>query len=295
MKVTIAIPAHNQEKTIAAAIKSAAVQDYPDKEILVIDDASSDSTVFNIKYPMCQVRLIQHSHNIGIGGNLTRCMKEAKGQYTIFLCGDDMFTHNSVVGDMVSIFETNPRVGVIGRPYYQFIDGYEGAVSRCDSDILVSSSNPSGIGYRTVAMRMFRPFPNKIFVENMAMVRDLLEWGWEYKMMDYDTVAVRLHPNNTCVVSNYYNEAPVVAVNSVIKGFVNYSSFVSVKNRAPRWLQQEIFETMMIRPWCIFNPKFWFYALLAEWTPRWLLIRLCNFWRHRIARRWCKIKERGKI
>ena len=43
-KVSICILCYNAEETISRAITSALDQDYPNKEIIVIDDASTDAS-----------------------------------------------------------------------------------------------------------------------------------------------------------------------------------------------------------------------------------------------------------
>lgn len=44
MKASIIIPAYNEAETIAKCVKAALAQDYPDKEVIVIDNASKDAT-----------------------------------------------------------------------------------------------------------------------------------------------------------------------------------------------------------------------------------------------------------
>ena len=44
MKVSVVIPAHNEEKNVAATIRAILAQDYPDFEVIVIDNASTDRT-----------------------------------------------------------------------------------------------------------------------------------------------------------------------------------------------------------------------------------------------------------
>ncbi len=45
MKISVVIPAHNEEKNIAATIQALLVQDYPDYEIIVVNNASTDKTL----------------------------------------------------------------------------------------------------------------------------------------------------------------------------------------------------------------------------------------------------------
>ncbi|HUZ06341.1 MAG TPA: glycosyltransferase family 2 protein [Candidatus Paceibacterota bacterium] len=44
MRVSIVIPAHNEEKFLAATIRAALAQDYPDFEVIVVNNASADRT-----------------------------------------------------------------------------------------------------------------------------------------------------------------------------------------------------------------------------------------------------------
>ncbi len=57
MKISVVIPAHNEEKKIASTIEAVLAQDYPDFEIIVVDNASSDRTSEEaIKFPVQVVR-----------------------------------------------------------------------------------------------------------------------------------------------------------------------------------------------------------------------------------------------
>lgn len=49
MKVSIIIPAHNEEKSIARTLQAVLALDYPDFEVIVVDNASSDTTADIIK------------------------------------------------------------------------------------------------------------------------------------------------------------------------------------------------------------------------------------------------------
>ncbi len=118
MKISICIPSYNQEKTIGDAMWSCVEQDYHDKEILVIDDCSTDNTLNCAKSFGTFVRVLKNDKNLGIGGNLTRCMQEAKGEYIIYLCGDDYFAHESVAGDMAGVFLMVLYGGGVGGGFF---------------------------------------------------------------------------------------------------------------------------------------------------------------------------------
>ena len=67
-RVTLAIAAYNGERYLAEAIESCLAQDYADFELLIVDDASSDSTPDVIaRYAADpRVRVVTHPENRGI-------------------------------------------------------------------------------------------------------------------------------------------------------------------------------------------------------------------------------------
>lgn len=88
--ITIIITAYNVSKTIYKAIQSCINQTYKDLEILVINDCSTDNTlqiVQSVKDP--RIRVVNNSENLGAGMSRRIGTKEAKGEYTAFLDGDD--------------------------------------------------------------------------------------------------------------------------------------------------------------------------------------------------------------
>lgn len=288
--ITIGIPAYNAEKTIEESIKSALAQEYKNKEILVIDDCSTDRTVEIVKKYQ-HVRLLINEKNIGIGMNLARLMKKAHGEYIVYLCNDDVFTDSRVVGDIAHIFLRQPEVGVITRYFYQFIDGYPGAVNVCrDHNIITSSCNPSGMAFRK---DYYYTGSNKIFVEMPSMVAQALK-KWKWTNMEYDTIAVRLHPGGNTATKAWYYQGSMYQnwAELGVKDFTFFEGFIQFKNRAPKKLMLEIKESIKANPDHLKNPAFWFYAIIAVLVPGWILRPLSYFYRHRIARRFVKIIRR---
>lgn len=287
-KITIAIPAHNNEKVIAETIKSAMDQEYPLKEILVIDDFSTDKTA-EIAESM-GVRVIRNGYNFGIGRNLEKLMTECKTKYIMYLCSDDLFANTKVLKDIVYIFDNNKDIGVVGRFYYHFMDGHKGAISNCrDKNILTQSCCPSGMAFRTMDIQG----TNKIFIEMPYIVSQYLK-KYRWTMLEYDVIAARFHPGgNTGTKSSYYVESPTQNwIDLLGQNYRDFPIFIQLKNRAPHLLWSEIWLHVKSDTSVLLESKFWMYSLVAILLPRSLLSHLTKFYRHRMTRKSAIIIER---
>lgn len=92
-RVSICIPIFNAADYIRQAVESVLKQDYHDFEILIVDNCSTDHTVGLVKelqqLSNGRIRFYQNDRNIGLVGNLNRCLEYATGTYIKFLCADD--------------------------------------------------------------------------------------------------------------------------------------------------------------------------------------------------------------
>lgn len=113
--ISVCIPVYNREKLIVNALEYAISQDYPNLEILVADNCSTDSTVEIIKqFQEKDKRISLHLNdtNIGACANLNRCVKLAEGEYIKFLLSDDIMTP-TCTSRMIEIFQKYPSVKLV--------------------------------------------------------------------------------------------------------------------------------------------------------------------------------------
>lgn len=85
MKVSVLIPAYNEEETIEATIDSLRGA-LPGAELVVIDDCSSDSTAALASAR--EVTVLRHKRNLGKAGALDTGLKESCGQVVAMVDGD---------------------------------------------------------------------------------------------------------------------------------------------------------------------------------------------------------------
>lgn len=93
MKLSIIIPVYNEEKTIEKILKRVDEVSLPGvkKEILIIDDASSDSTSAKLKKILQtkkNILLLTHKTNMGKGEAIKTGLKKAAGDYVVIQDAD---------------------------------------------------------------------------------------------------------------------------------------------------------------------------------------------------------------
>lgn len=106
--VTVLIPAYNAARTIVRALDSVFLQDYPNFEIVVVDDCSRDNTSEIVTNYGRGVQLLRLPRNRGEGGALNAGLEIARGDYVAFLDADDEWLPGKI-RRQVELLEENPR------------------------------------------------------------------------------------------------------------------------------------------------------------------------------------------
>ncbi|HEY9851383.1 MAG TPA: glycosyltransferase family A protein [Leptolyngbyaceae cyanobacterium] len=94
--VSIIIPCYNAEFWIAETLQSALSQTWQSKEIIVVDDGSTDKSLAIIrKFNSPQVKVIVQK-NIGASSARNRALKEAQGDFIQYLDADDLLAPDKI-------------------------------------------------------------------------------------------------------------------------------------------------------------------------------------------------------
>ena len=88
--ISIIIPVKNEERTIEKCVRSLQALTYPNYEIIVVNDGSTDRTAA-IAGAMRGVRLVRHPHNRGYGAALKTGYAAATGEWIGFLDADGTY------------------------------------------------------------------------------------------------------------------------------------------------------------------------------------------------------------
>jgi len=98
IKVSIIIPVYNTAEYLPQCLESAINQTLKEIEIIVIDDASTDNSLQIIKHYESlddRIKVIAFEENQGNGYGRNEAIREAKGEYIMFLDSDDFLEYNA--------------------------------------------------------------------------------------------------------------------------------------------------------------------------------------------------------
>jgi glycosyltransferase involved in cell wall biosynthesis len=115
--VTIGIPTYNRAALVKACVHSALTQTYQNIEVVVSDNASTDDTIAILKsFSDPRLRVVSNSENLGHVGNFNRCLREARGEYFVLLCDDNMI-EPSFLEQCVRLVEKEPGIPIVLAAY----------------------------------------------------------------------------------------------------------------------------------------------------------------------------------
>lgn len=116
-KVSVIIPAYNCANSISETIESVLSQSYPNFEIIVVDDGSTDNTQ-EVLMPYIINEQITYICQMNMGPCVARNrgIKASKGEYIAFLDADDILLDESL-SRRVQALEDNPDVYLIITDY----------------------------------------------------------------------------------------------------------------------------------------------------------------------------------
>lgn len=122
--ISIIVPVYNVEKYIEETIASVLAQTYPDWELLLVEDGSSDGTAERIeriaeerKDP--RLRLLRQPSNQGAARARNRGLQEARGRYIAYLDADDLWAPEKLERELRFMKEKDAAFAFTG---YEFAD-----------------------------------------------------------------------------------------------------------------------------------------------------------------------------
>jgi dolichol-phosphate mannosyltransferase len=127
MKLSIIIPAHNEEATISQVLEKVAYINIApwEKEIIVVNDGSTDNTkhILETLSPERDGRhkmvIVHHEKNLGKGAAIQTGLKQASGDYVIIQDADLEYDPSDIPGLLSFIANPNNNTAIFGKRGYK--------------------------------------------------------------------------------------------------------------------------------------------------------------------------------
>lgn len=195
--VSVIIPVYNAEKYVGEAIESVLSQTVQPKEIIIIDDGSTDASAEKVKEYTPDVKLFGQE-NKGIGGARNTGIKKSKGEIVAFLDSDDLWPTDHLEVLLASLKE-DENMAIASGHVEQFLH---------DENEELSSRIPEGQevmpGYVAGASLIKRKVFDEVglFDETLTLA-EYVDWfsrakdaGYPFKLIDDIVLKRRVHGSN---------------------------------------------------------------------------------------------------
>ena len=121
-EISVIMPAFNAGATLAASAESVQKQSFPDWELIVIDDGSSDNTAViagDLEKKDARIRLLKLQKNGGLPNARNEGCRQAKGEFIAFLDSDDLW-HGDKLQKQLEFHRTHPDIHISHTDFRAF-------------------------------------------------------------------------------------------------------------------------------------------------------------------------------
>ena len=119
-KVAIIVLNWNGHKDTIECVESLKKTDYPDYEILIVDNGSSDGSEAILRKKFPELKLIQTGKNLGFAGGANAGIRQALASSAdyVLLLNNDTTVDPAFIAELVKAASLNPRAGILCSKVY---------------------------------------------------------------------------------------------------------------------------------------------------------------------------------
>lgn len=119
--VSVLIPAYNAEEWIAETLQSAIAQTWEPKEIIVVDDGSTDRTLtIARRFESNQVWVVANEHQ-GAAATRNKALSLSRGEYIQYLDADDLLAPDKIARQMEVVEQSSSKRTVFSGSWAEFV------------------------------------------------------------------------------------------------------------------------------------------------------------------------------
>jgi glycosyltransferase involved in cell wall biosynthesis len=119
--VSILVPAYNAERSISEAIRSALAQTWPRKEIIIVDDGSTDQTLAIARQFASRNLSVITQENQGASAARNKALELCQGDYVQWLDADDLLAPDKIARQMQRLRDCPSKWTLLSSAWAYFI------------------------------------------------------------------------------------------------------------------------------------------------------------------------------
>lgn len=204
--VSVVAPCFNAEKYLEEALRSIYEQDYPNFEVIIVDDGSTDNSYAMLEQ-LQKVHGFQlyRQQNQGVSAALNFGLRHARGDYVATPDLDDIMLPHSL-SVRAAYLDQHPEVGCVGAlVIYIDSEGQEtkrqngNRIRQLDFDYLLGNAYVCGAPvslYRMEALRAAGFYDPEIKVQDFQMTLRIASQGYQIHKLPVLVTRYRRHPDN---------------------------------------------------------------------------------------------------
>jgi alpha-1,6-rhamnosyltransferase len=261
--VSIVAPCYNAQQYLEAAIQSIFDQDYPNFEVIVVDDGSSDNSVAMLKELQKTYDFQLYTQpNQGVSAALNHGLRYAKGVYVSTPDLDDIMLPHSL-SVRTQYLEKNPEVGCVGALIiYMDSDGNtikqqkRERIHVYDFDQILSQAVVIGAPvalYRMSAMRHAEFYAPHLRVQDFQMTLRIARLGYPIHELPVCVTRYRRHANNLSKKYKVLLQADLEAIKPYMSHPAYQSARTHLVNKALKYAvvedKKEAWKLLRSIPW----------------------------------------------
>jgi len=141
--VSIIIPVYNCEKFLECCVKSVLSQSWPEKEIIIVNDGSTDNSLkIAERINFREIRIINQQKS-GAAAARNTGLRYARGKYIQFLDADDLLSEDKIEQQVMSLYGSEELVAVCSTVHFYRLDTHlENLPSPYDERFLFTTNKP---------------------------------------------------------------------------------------------------------------------------------------------------------
>ncbi len=207
IKVSICIPAYNNETSVRRLLESIEQQSYQNYEVIVTDDSDGDG-VRKLAEEKEYVQYHKNEKRLGATANWNAAIAKSHGEYIKIMHHDDWFTDADSLSAFVALLDENPEAALAfsGSRQVEAERSYERCISKKDADLIQKD-------YRNLYLGNTIGAPSAVLVRRSALEDRHGQLGIVYDEkltwlvdMEYYMHILKEHP---CFV---YTEKPLISI-----------------------------------------------------------------------------------